>query len=297
MKQNVRKPDYHVTPGAIDLFSKETVLSVYRKMAEARAFEACIVRAGKGGRFKIKVHMSSGQEAVSAALAVVVPSYQYFVQHRSMDTFLALGGLPEQVRDEMLCLDTGCCGGRIGGTFNLHRDGRDVYNHTGFIGENISVGVGAALGNGRNTVCLFGDGAAEEDYALTAYGFAATHKLPVLFVCTDNDLSVLSPLLKRRSWNLAEVAAGFGLKTIDMADDPFTIMQWIEEQEGQYPALMNIRVCRNFWHAGLGVDGSPEWDRFLIVREQLKERGWEQEMQKIDKEAALRMEVVWKEYL
>ena len=59
--------------------------------------------------------------------------------------------------------------------------------------KSISVGVGAALGNGEKTLCFFGDGAAEEDYALTAYGFAATHKLPVLFICTDNNLSVLSP--------------------------------------------------------------------------------------------------------
>lgn len=286
-----------MTPDAIDLFPKETILLVYSKMAESRAFEDCIVRAGKSGRFKIKVHMSSGQEAVSAALAVAAPAYQYFVQHRSMDIFLAMGGPPEEVRDEMLCLDTGCCGGRIGGAFNFHRNGRDIYTHTGFIGENISVGVGAALGNGRNTICLFGDGAAEEDYALTAYGFATTHKLPVLFVCTDNDLSVLSPLSKRRSWDLSEAARGFGLNAIDLADDPFTIIQWIKEHEGQYPALMNIRVCRNFWHAGLGIDGPPDWDRFLIVRDQLRERGWDREMQAVDKEAAGRMEAVWKEYL
>lgn len=297
MRQTIRRPNYHVIPEAIDLLPKETILSVYRKMAESRAFETCIVRAGERGRFKIKVHMSSGQEAVSAALSVATPTYQYFIQHRAMDSFLAMGGPPEEIRDEILCLDTGCCGGRIGGAFNFHWNGRDIYTHTGFIGENISVGVGAALGNGRNTICLFGDGAAEEDYALTAYGFAATHKLPVLFVCTDNDLSVLSPLSRRRSWDLSEVASAFGLKTVDLADDPFTIIHWIREHEGKYPALMNIRVCRNFWHAGLGVDAPPEWDRFLIVRGQLKERGWEQEMQAIDKEAAERMEAVWKEYL
>lgn len=297
MRQNEREPNYHVMSNAIDQFPKETILAVYKKMAEARAFEHCIVRAGKTGRFKIKVHMSSGQEAVSAALSVSAPTHQYFIQHRSMDIFLAMGGPPEELRDEMMCLDTGCCGGKIGGAFQLHRNGRDVYTHTGFIGENISVGVGAALGNGRNTICLFGDGAAEEDYALTAYGFAATHNLPVLFVCTDNDLSVLSPLAKRRTWSLTEVAAGLGIEAIDMADDPFSIMQWIKDHTEGRTALMNIRVCRNFWHAGLGMDSPPAWDRFLIIQEQLKERGWEKERMEIDRNSAERMEVVWEKYL
>lgn len=294
-----RNRDYNIIPNAITRFSKETVLDLYQKMAYSRAFENCIVRAvqknGKG--FQIKIHMSSGQESVSAALATAVPDYQFFIQHRSMDMLLALGARPEEIRDEILCLDSGCCGGKLGGAFQLHRDGRDVFAHTGFIGENISVGVGAALGNARRTVCLFGDGAAEEDYALTSYGFAATHNLPVLFVCTDNDLSVLSPSKKRRSWSLADVAEGCGVKAFDMTDDPFSILYCLNEIRDELPALINVRVCRNYWHAGIGIDHAPEWNRYEIVREQIKELGWGAEVSKIDKDAASRMEEVWEKYL
>lgn len=289
--------DYHILPDAISEFSDEEILSVYQKMTEIRTFEQCIVRAGKSGKFKIKVHMSTGEESIAAALAVSVPDYQYFIQHRSMDIFIAMGGAPEEVRDEMMCLDSGCCGGTIGGAFQLHKAGRDVYTHTGFIGENISVGVGMALGNGRKTLCLFGDGAAEEDYALTAYGFAVTHKLPVLFVCQDNGLSVLSPLEKRRTWDLSSVAAGFGMETVDITDDPFTLMHWVREYEGRLPALINVRTCRDYWHAGLGVDGPPAWDRYSIVSEQLCALGHEEKMKMIQVDAAKRMEAVWKDYL
>lgn len=287
---------YNCIENAIGEFSKEEILLVYQKMTQARFFEQCIVRAGEKSAYQIKVHMSTGQEAVSAALGVTVPEYQYFIQHRSMDTFLALGGAPEELRDEICCLPGGCVGGKLGGAFQYHKNGRDVYTHTGLIGENISVGVGAALGNGRNTVCLFGDGAAEEDYALTAYGFAATHKLPVLFVCTDNELSVLSPLSKRRSWELCDVAAGFGLVAHDMTDDPFTIMHWVRSMEKQLPALLNIRVCRNYWHAGLGTDAPPRWDRYQIVKEQVRTLGWKAEQRMIEAEAQARMEEVWRTY-
>lgn len=289
--------DYNVIPNAINEFSKEEILVVYEKMTASRTFEDCIVRASKKEKFNIKVHMSTGQEAVSAALAVTAPHYQYFIQHRSMDIFIALGGDPKEVRDEISCQDGGCCHGKLGGGFQLHNADRQIFTHTGFIGENISVGVGAALGNGKPTLCLFGDGAAEEDYALTAYGFAATHKLPVLFVCTDNELSVLSPVSKRRSWELVDVAKGFGLQAVDVSDDPFTLMHWIRTFEGRLPALINVRVCRNFWHAGLGIDGPPKWERYRIVRQQLLERGWEKEVAKIENDAMVRMEDVWKEYL
>jgi len=289
--------EYNLIEDAISEFSKEEILLVYEKMTRARAFEHCIVQASKRNTYQIKVHMSSGQEAVSAALAVTVPEYQYFIQHRSMDIFLALGGSPEELRDEISCLPGGCVGGKLGGAFQYHKNGRDMYCHTGLIGENISVGVGAALGNGRNTVCLFGDGAAEEDYALTAYGFAVTHKLPVLFVCTDNELSVLSPLSKRRNWELCDVAAGFGLPAYDMTDDPFTIMHWIRNAEKQLPALLNIRVCRNYWHAGLGIDGPPRWNRYQMVKEQIRGLGWETERQAIETEAEAQMEKVWQSSL
>lgn len=289
--------DLNVIVNAINNFSDDKILNVYRHMTELRKFEENVVRVAHTGKIKVKVHMSSGQEAVSAAIAESIPDYQIFTQHRSMDTFLALGGNPQEMRDEMLCLDSGCCGGQIGGAFQIHNDKIDMYAHTGFIGENVSVGVGVALGNGKKTLCLFGDGAAEEDYVLEAIGFAATHKLPVLFVCTDNELSVLSPKEKRRSWELVDVAKGFGLKTIDVSDDPFTLMHYFNTFDTELPALINIRVCRNYWHAGVGVDNPPAWDRYLIVQEQLKAKGLETKIKELDATATKKMEELWKAYL
>lgn len=289
--------DCNVIPNAIDGFNKETQLSVYKKMCEARIFEQFIVKASSTGKFNIKIHMSSGQEGVGAAIGEVAWNYQIFAQHRAMDLYLSLGGPVDQLRDEIMCLDSGCCGGKIGGAFQYFGNGRRLYAHTGFIGENISVGVGAALGNREKTLCFFGDGAAEEDYALTAYGFAATHNLPVLFICTDNDLSVLSPKSKRRSWDLVEVARGFGLQAIELSDDPFTLMHYIKQFDQSLPALLNCHVCRNYWHAGVGIDSAPLWDRFSIVRQALVERGFERELQYIDTQATKKMEAAWKPYL
>ena len=293
----MRKKDYNIIHNAIDLYSDKVKLNIYKHMCDLRKFEENVVRVAKTGKIKVKVHMSSGQEAVAAAIAETASNYQIFTQHRSMDTYLALGGNPIEMRDEMLCLDTGCCHGQIGGAFQIHNNKVDMYAHTGFIGENVSVGVGMALGNKKKTLCLFGDGAAEEDYVLEAIGFAATQHLPVLFVCTDNELSVLSPKQKRRNWELADVAKGFGINAIDLSDDPFSLMKIFEEFDSNLPALVNVRVCRNYWHAGVGIDNPPEWDRYYIVRKQLNDRDLSNQADEIERESQYYMEELWKQYL
>ena len=293
----MHKEYFNVIDKAIDMYSDDTVLNVYRHMSDLRKFEENVVKVAHTGKIKVKVHMSSGQEAVAAAIAETVPNYQIFTQHRSMDIYLALGGNPTMLRDEILCLDTGCCGGQIGGAFQIHNENINMFAHTGFIGENVSVGVGMALGNGQKTLCLFGDGAAEEDYVLEAIGFAATHHLPVLFVCTDNELSVLSPKKKRRNWELANVADGFGVRAIDIADDPFSLMKYFSEFDVALPALVNVRVCRNYWHAGVGIDNPPDWDRYYIVRKQMIDRKLRSQLKIIEDEATTKMEKLWKDYL
>lgn len=291
------RKDLHIIADAISQFETDVVLAVFERMTLARTFEECIVRACASGKFKIKIHMSSGQEAVAAAVGTAAWDYQIFTQHRTMDLYLALGGDACRLRDEILCLDTGTSGGRQGGAFQLFENGRRMYAHTGLIGENIPVGVGAALGNGEKTICYFGDGAAEEDYALSAYGFAVTHQLQVLFLCTDNELSVLSGKEKRRSWELDELARGFGMTGMDVSDDPFTLMLLIKSYADRLPALINVRVCRNYWHAGTGVDEPPAWDRYRMLEEQLVQMGLKTQIRQIQRTSLEKMEDVWRDYL
>ena len=68
-----------------------------------------------------------------------------------------------------------------------------MYGHVGLIGDQVPVAAGFSLvKNDKITVCYFGDGAAEEDYVLATLGFASQKKLKILFICDDNNLSVLT---------------------------------------------------------------------------------------------------------
>lgn len=275
-------------------FSAEVSLELFHRMCRVRYFEAGVVDAIVKKELKYPVYLSSGQESLAAALSMFIGECQIFAQHRAHDIYLCFGGSPEKLRDELLGRDTGTSQGRAGSNcLQFHENGINMYGHHGLIGENVPQGVGAALGNNKQTLCVFGDGSAEEDYVLASLGFAATHKLPILFICMDNDLSILTPTEVRRNWDLCKVAESFGLLAVDLADDPWALLKAGKELYAQQPALINCRVCRGFWHVGAGDDGAPEWDRLQLVRDDLKELGLAGQAAEEEAKACHEMEQIW----
>ena len=291
-----RSANFNVPSDLNQFYDNDFLLEIFSKMARVRFFEAGVVDAVNERQLNYPVYLSSGQEAVAAVLSKHLKHHLTFPQHRAHDIFLTWGGAAEQLRDELLGLPGGTSGGAAGSNcLQLHDEeqGIAIFGHHGLIGENVPQAVGAALGSGKPTVCLFGDGAAEEDYVLAAMGFAASQKLPVLFICVDNDLSILTPTEVRRDWKLAEVAKGFGIEAIECADDPRAVAHYLPRLMNKSPALLNVQVCRGFWHAGVGQDGPPAWDRYQMVRDELVDAGFQAEVERAENSARSEMEQVW----
>lgn len=277
-------------------FDKESTLTMWRKMCESKFFEeafANFVReTGKSVVVKIPFYLSVGQEAVSAALATVFPEAILFPQHRCHDIYLAWGGNPEALADELTHLSTGCCGGK-GGSASIGIPGKMI-PHDGFMGTQVRDAVGYALESQKACIAFMGDASAEEGYVLGSEGFAATHKEPVLFVCVDNNLAVLTEVKVRRSWKTTDVARAFGLPAFDLEDDPWLIMTTFQNLQGKLPAYFNINVFRHLRHAGIGKDYEPKWDRFQMVKKELENYlGLTIEAGKIELDARAKMNGIW----
>lgn len=243
-----------------------TKLEIFRRMCLTRYFELRVIEAYKKGLITCPVYLSIGQESISAAISTVIKDYYILAQHRAHSVYLSFGGNPARLIDELLGLPTGCSGG-MGGSPSIQDSSIKMIGHHGLIGENVPLAVGVAMTD--KVVCFFGDGAAEEDYVFGAMGFAVTHKLPILFVCEDNDLSVLTHKDVRRNWEMANITTALGMPSIDTTDDPWLIADYTKELIADLPAFINCRTCRHHWHVGIGVDSPPEWDRFALVKEQL----------------------------
>jgi TPP-dependent pyruvate/acetoin dehydrogenase alpha subunit len=290
----MRSPDLNVPKNIAGTYPIELSLKMFEKMCLVHFFEQGAIRAVMDKKIVSNIYLSTGQESVAVALSMRTRNYQVFTQHRCHDIYLSFGASPEKLRDELMGLCSGTSQGKAGSNcLQCHDGGISMFGHHGLIGENVPLAVGAALGNGKKTLAVFGDGSAEEDYVLASLGFAASNKLPVLFICVDNDLSILTPMHVRRKWNIADVARAFGLPAVDVADSPWAIINQLDSLTPNLPALINCRVCRGHWHVGIGVDGAPEWDRFSMVKEELIKMGQEKAINEIQKRVQLDMEKLW----
>jgi TPP-dependent pyruvate/acetoin dehydrogenase alpha subunit len=279
----MRSVDFGTIPGVVSEFSREEVLSVFRRMCASRFFDFEVKRAYDEKHVKIPIYLSVGEEALSSALSVAYPKPAIFAQHRCHDLYLAYGADPAALVDELLGRETGCAKG-MGGSASIHSPSIPMFGHSGLMGDQIPIAVGYALGKHERVLAVMGDASAEEDYVLGAMAYASHKKLPILFVCNDNGLSILTEVAVRRNWKMADVARSFGMEAVELADDPWSIMHYARALSGKLPAFMNIHTVRHLWHSGTGVDGEPEWNRFMIVKADLEKIGLKQEADAIEEE-------------
>ena len=273
-------------------FSVKETLEMFRKMCLIRHFELNVKRAYDQGLMpKALIYLSVGQEAISAALSMVLKNPTLFGQHRCHDIYLAFGGDPAKLIDELLGRPTGCAGG-MGGSASIHCPEIEMIGHDGLMGTQIADGVGSALGDNETAIAFMGDASAEEGFVLEPLGFAITKKLPVLFVVCDNNRSILTEKKVRRSWTMNE-HANFGMPAIEITDDPWLIMHRAKELSASLPALMNIHTCRELWHAGTGKDGEPEWRRFEMVKQELNNLGLSVEAEEIENVTKGCLDALW----
>lgn len=285
----MRSPNCGMIENVSRRFSDEETLDMFERMCLSRYFEFKVAEAFNAGLIKMPIYLSVGQESISAALSVAFnkavlqeTDFKFFPQHRCHDWYLAYGGDPVALKDELLHKPTGCAKG-MGGSASIHCPQIGMVGHDGHMGTQAPIAMGSALAKGHKRLVILGDASAEEDWVCGgAVPHAATTNAPVLFICADNGLSILTTVDVRRSWKTTDNAQGYGMPAVEITDDPWLIMHYVKHLRCQLPAYINIHTVRHLWHNGTGKDGPPEWDRFLMVRQELKRLGLEKQSHEIE---------------
>ena len=245
--------------------SYELEKEIFRKASLCRAFEQEAFRRVQDKTIKIPVYLSAGQEYTSATLATYLESIdkQIFIQHRGHSTYLSFGGNIEELVYELLGDTRGCANG-MGGSASIQCREKQIYGHDGLMGSHVPISTGMCYGNKKLTLCFTGDAAGEEDYSLTAIGWASTKNLPIWYIVEDNNLSILTEKKVRRNWELQDVAKSMNVSASGLPDDPLMIWNFIESHNMEKPMLLNVATNRLFWHAGAGIDDPHTFDRHKI---------------------------------
>ncbi|MGZ4695112.1 MAG: thiamine pyrophosphate-dependent dehydrogenase E1 component subunit alpha, partial [Acidimicrobiales bacterium] len=116
----------------------------------------------------------------------------------------------------------GVCGGK-GGSLHLADFAVGSLGESGIVGSSIPIATGAALsskvlGNGRVSLAFFGDGAANQGCLYEAMNIAGVWKLPVVFLCENNQYALSTPAHTVTSGVIADRAAGFGMPGVRVED-------------------------------------------------------------------------------
>lgn len=171
--------------------NKDQYLEMYYQMVLIRRMEeksAELYQQGKIGGF---LHLYIGQEAVSTGLI-----YARQTQDRVITAYRDHGvavncGIPvKAIIAEMLGKATGVSKGK-GGSMHMADATKNFWGGHAIVGSHLPLAAGLALGDqyaDRDgvTICMFGDGATNIGYFHEALNLSKVWKLPVLWVCENN---------------------------------------------------------------------------------------------------------------
>ncbi len=208
------------------VIAKDKAQQIYKNMLLIRYFEEQVARLFADGVMHGTTHLYIGEEAVAAGvMAALQATDVIFSTHRGHGHCIAKGIDIGAMMAEMMGRQTGCCGGR-GGSMHIADPENGNFGSNGVVAGGVPLAVGAALAikqksSGQIAVCFFGDGATNQGSFHEALNLASVWKLPVLFICEDNQYGL--SMSRSRAMNVADIAKraqSYGMlsKTIDGND-------------------------------------------------------------------------------
>lgn len=237
-------------------------------MIRFREVEKKIQLEYKFQEMRCPVHLSIGQEAISAGISINLNKYDKVLSaHRSHFHYLGKGGSLKKMIAEIYGKETGCAMG-LGGSMHLIDLSQNFLAAIPIVGSTLPIGIGIALANKLKkknstvTVIYFGDGATEEGVFYESLNFASLFNLNVLFVCENNLFSVYSNISKRRSekTSITKIAEAHNIRSLKMngnfCEDIFLKSKEIitKMRKKNNPFLIEFETYRHTEHCGPNYD-------------------------------------------
>ena len=253
-----------LTPHA-DVHDKAALLGLYRRMQTIRRCEEHLARAHQRGLIHGACHTYVGEEAIACGVCAHLNTDDVvFSTHRGHGHALAKGVAPRALFAELLGRETGCSRGR-GGSMHLFAPEVGLMGTSGIVGPCILQAAGAGysfklLKSDQVAVAFFGDGAVNNGAFHEGLNMAGIWKLPVLFVCENNEFATEVPFAYASgSPSVAGRAGSYGLPGIEVdGNDVLAVSEAAAEaiaraRAGEGATLIECKTYRTRPHAeGMG---------------------------------------------
>jgi pyruvate dehydrogenase E1 component alpha subunit len=244
-----------------DLPGPETSLELYRQMVLIRHFEELALQLRQAGLIHGVIHPYSGQEAIAVGVCATLRTTDRIVSnHRGHGHCIAKGASIKRMMAELFGRRDGYCKGK-GGSMHIADFDVGMLGANGIVGAGLPIAAGAALaaqleGSDSVAVAFFGDGATGEGPFHESLNIAALFKLPVIWVCENNQYAADTPVTSGLSARaVADLAAGYGMPgyTVD-GNDVLAVYAAASAavrraRAGEGPTLLECLTWRHHVHA------------------------------------------------
>src|SRR5215203_4644963 len=254
--------------------STDELLEMYYWLRLIRAFDERLSLGVRQGKVRSGVYTGIGQEAIVVGSCFGLRLDDWiFPLHRDLGAMLMKGVTPRVMMAQMFGKATGLSKGRDSA---LHSGVPElgIFGNTSMLGANIPVAAGLALTfkmekTDNVVVAYFGEGASNVGDFHEALNFAGVQRLPVLFICENNQYAYSVPLEKSMAIDdVAVRAEGYGFDGVAInGNDVLAVYQATQgalarARSGEGPTLIECKTYR--WH------GHSEHDKaFYRTNEEL----------------------------
>lgn len=249
------------TPTKLDAKQADTLLGLYRQMFLIRRFEEEAARAYAQGKIGGFLHLYIGQEAVGVGASAALRKDDYAITtYRDHGLALARGMTARAAMAELFGKATGCSQG-LGGSMHFFDKANNMLGGYGIVGGHLPLAAGTAFASkyrkeDRVSIVFFGEGAASIGDTHEAMCLASLWRLPIVFVCENNEYSMGTPM--KRSFAVEDITArapGYGMErdrffATDVIEVRDRLSIAIERaRKESIPTLVEVRTYRFRGHS------------------------------------------------
>jgi pyruvate dehydrogenase E1 component alpha subunit len=252
----------------------EQLLEMFYWLKLIRAFDERLSTLVKQGKVRSGVYTGIGQEAIVVGTCFGLRREDFICPlHRDLGTFLMKGVSARAMMSQMFAKETGLSKGRDSA---LHSGDNDlgIFGNTSMLGANLPVAAGIALTfkiekKDNVVIAYFGEGASNVGDFHEALNIAGVQRLPILFICENNQYAYSVPIEKSMAIDdVADRAEGYGFDGVAInGNDVLAVYQATQgalarARAGDGPTLIECKTYR--WH------GHSEHDKaFYRTNEEL----------------------------
>ncbi len=200
---------------------REKWLHAYRQMVSIRLFEEQVNELYTRALMPGLAHLYSGEEAVAVGICEALRVDDYITStHRGHGHCLAKGASPDRMFAELLGKEAGYCRGK-GGSMHIADPATGNLGANAIVGGSVGIATGAAfaaknLGTDRVAICFFGEGALGQGSLYEVMNLAQLWKLPVLYVCENNQYNEYTHYQETTAGTILGRAAAFGIEAMSV---------------------------------------------------------------------------------